>query len=467
MRPLGRCQRIRLQCDSNACLHISHALHAAHHNHSQSRPHHPEPGTNLRPGLIVDLPCHQQRLQRLVRVRWSCDRDYHHISDTLFPKHAIAASLSDQDLSALCLCLLRTIDAACPLHFSCFLPRISRATMPLHLLGKKSWNVYNTDNVERVRRDEADAREREDAAEQRMQEQDAERRMALLRGEKPPDLPPSEEPAEDVHGRKRGDDGSVAHARKRRRLKGEDDTDREMRYAREDAEAGGRVRETLRAASRKGDDAPLQDHAGHIQLVSAPDERPPRGADAKKEETAQERKKENEEGHGMRFSDAAGYRKGTSKPWYATSDNRRREDSKSTGELVLAEVQGKDVWGNEDPRRKEREQSRIVSNDPFAMMQQAQRQLKQSEGDRDKWKQEREKEIREQKREEERRRRHDRKHESRRHRRREKDDDDLEGFSLDGPTKESRSGRSDQDRHRRHRHSRRRSRSRSRERRRV
>ena len=33
--------------------------------------------------------------------------------------------------------------------------------MVLHLLGKKSWNVYNTDNVERVRKDEAEARARE------------------------------------------------------------------------------------------------------------------------------------------------------------------------------------------------------------------------------------------------------------------------------------------------------------------
>jgi hypothetical protein len=119
--------------------------------------------------------------------------------------------------------------------------------MPLHLLGKKSWNVYNTDNVERVRRDEADARAREEAAEQLMQEQDAEHRMALLRGEEPPALP---EPAngshenEYAHGpRRRADDAAAPRDRKRRRLKGEDDTERELRYAREDVEASSRVRE--------------------------------------------------------------------------------------------------------------------------------------------------------------------------------------------------------------------------------
>ena len=75
--------------------------------------------------------------------------------------------------------------------------------MPLHLLGKKSWNVYNTDNVERVRRDEADARAREEAAEQLMQEQDAERRIALLRGEEPPAVPDLADENEDAHGPRR------------------------------------------------------------------------------------------------------------------------------------------------------------------------------------------------------------------------------------------------------------------------
>ena len=345
--------------------------------------------------------------------------------------------------------------------------------MPLHLLGKKSWNVYNTDNVERVRRDEADARAREEAAEQLMQEQDAERRIALLRGEEPPALPDLADENEDAHGqRRRYDEAAAPRERKRRRLKGEDDTEREIRYAREDVEAGSRVRDSLRTKSNDDSDAPLQDHAGHIQLFSAPEERQPRKSESSRDEKAAKRKRDEEEQqHGMRFSDAAGYRTGTNKPWYAASDRPPRDDNhKPTSELVLAEVPGKDVWGNEDPRRIERERTRLVSSDPFAMMQQAQKQLKRSEGDREKWQAERDREMRELKKEEERKRRHERKHESRRRSRRGEEHDDLEGFSLDGPKTES---RGDHDRHRRHRHShshrhrsRERSRSRSRERRR-
>ncbi|CCF31962.1 hypothetical protein CH063_00727, partial [Colletotrichum higginsianum] len=79
--------------------------------------------------------------------------------------------------------------------------------MPLHLLGKKSWNVYNADNIARVRRDEAAAKAKEEAEEQRMQEVDAERRLAILRGEAPPPLAPVEAPEDEPRPRDR-DSGS-------------------------------------------------------------------------------------------------------------------------------------------------------------------------------------------------------------------------------------------------------------------
>lgn len=54
--------------------------------------------------------------------------------------------------------------------------------MPLHLLHHKSWHVYNTANVEKVRRDQENARLKEEAEEARMNAADQERRLQQLRG---------------------------------------------------------------------------------------------------------------------------------------------------------------------------------------------------------------------------------------------------------------------------------------------
>jgi hypothetical protein len=135
-------------------------------------------------------------------------------------------------------------------------------------------------------------------------------------------------------------------------------------------------------------DAPLQDHAGHIQLFAAPDEKAIRATQKNGEaeaEKAKKRKRE-EDQVTMRFSNAAGYQVGLQKPWYADASIKEHvPPTASRNELMLAELRGKDVWGNEDGRRKERERSRIASSDPFAAMQQAQRQLKQSEKDKETW----------------------------------------------------------------------------------
>ena len=54
--------------------------------------------------------------------------------------------------------------------------------MPLHLLHHKSWHVYNTANVDRVRRDQENARRKEEEEEMRMNQADQERRLQQLRG---------------------------------------------------------------------------------------------------------------------------------------------------------------------------------------------------------------------------------------------------------------------------------------------
>ncbi|CAD0092062.1 unnamed protein product [Aureobasidium vineae] len=323
--------------------------------------------------------------------------------------------------------------------------------MVLHLLGKKSWNVYNRDNVDRVRRDEAAAQAREEEDERRMQEEDAARRTAILRGEVPPPITAALPPGESDGARRprHGDDG---RDRKRRRLRGEDDTDREMRIAKEDAATGAAVREKLSNSERSKheDDVSLTDHAGHIQLFAAPNERAllanSRNAEAEAEKAKKAR--EFEDQYTMRFSNAAGFKQSTSSaPWYVSSSKQGTENREPS----------KDVWGNEDPSRRDREQTRLTSNDPMAFMRKAQTQLKRAETDREKWKTQKERELREleqAEREERRRRRRERRH-KRDRRERSQSVGSLEGFSLEDTTRhdkkeETRSRGDKRDSNRRH-----------------
>ncbi|KAM0815433.1 hypothetical protein AB5N19_01227 [Seiridium cardinale] len=324
--------------------------------------------------------------------------------------------------------------------------------MPLHLLGKKSWNVYNTDNIERVRRDEAAARDREQAEEQRLQEIDAERRLAILRGETPPPLlPPSEDKDREGQLRHRDrDGGSTGYRPERRKRKrhGEDDTDFEMRVARERVEGTSYVKneDATAVVPHKSSDAPLTDAAGHIDLFGGPsstvtDKRKNPEAEAEKAR----KKREYEDQYRMRFSNAAGFQASALGPWYAPSaGGPRKDDGQDQGQ----EEDGKDAFGRPDPDRKNRDAARLDASDPLAMMKRGAAKVREVGKERQAANEERERELRRMRREERRREKWRRRDGG--------DSDELERFSLDTDRDHQRSNK-DKHRHRdeerrRHRH---------------
>ncbi|KAL5117021.1 hypothetical protein ACEQ8H_005107 [Pleosporales sp. CAS-2024a] len=266
--------------------------------------------------------------------------------------------------------------------------------MPLHLLGKKSWNVYNRANVARVKADEQAAAAREAAHEQRMQELDAERRAALLRGRTRPALADALDKKDSDRRREPGDGG---HDRKRRRRAGEDDTDRDIRLAASVTAPSGEAHQDSRVLRLRDSkmDAPLVDHAGHIDLFPMdPNEATQREKKAQVEQEKRRKERAFEDQYTMRFSHAAG-REGLKKPWYAAPQQPPTQADGPVSALDDPGFESKHVWGNEDARRKEREQARITSNDPFAFMQQAQRQLKKSREEKKQFAAERDRELRE------------------------------------------------------------------------
>ena len=243
-------------------------------------------------------------------------------------------------------------------------------TMPLHLLSKKSWNVYAPDNIARVKRDQAAAQAREEEEDRWLQEQDSERRLAALRGASP--LPRD----------RRGEDGRDSASsrdgdrRKRKRIAGEDDTDRDMRLAREDALLKHRHMDEVQQR-RKAPNAPLMDSNGHIDLFPDRKQRSTRDERYAVAEADRARKqREYEDQYTMRFSNASGRGLGKTDPWYASYKRQR-------GGMEF--IEGEDAWGKPDPSAKDREQARQSSNDPLAFMQKAQTQLRRAQEKKRKW----------------------------------------------------------------------------------
>lgn len=283
-----------------------------------------------------------------------------------------------------------------------------------HLLGKKSWNVYNQENIDKVKRDEAIAKAVQDAEEEAMQDVDSARRLAILRGEEPLALIPAPPtPSTSVLDTRHG--LGSGRERKKRKRADEDATDFEMRVATEEAAASSRT-ETQLILRRPTSDAPVTDVKGHIDLFPrvAGDTSATADVEVRKAEEVAKRRKDYERDYTVKFSDAAGFKQGMQQPWYS-KDGRDEDLGAPT----------KDVWGNEDPRRRERETARVVSSDPLAMMKQGASKVRQVEKERRRRAEEREREILEIERVERDRRKRRRKH------RDESDVDELEGFNLE------------------------------------
>ncbi|PHH59668.1 hypothetical protein CDD81_2670 [Ophiocordyceps australis] len=223
--------------------------------------------------------------------------------------------------------------------------------MPLHLLGKKSWNVYNAKNIARVSRDEAAAKAALEAHEQRIQEAEAQRRIAILRGEIQPPTPTLSPPRQD----KAFVDVPTGGARRKRKRSGEDDTDFEMRLAREDQDGAVMRHSDLQY---KTSCAPIVDSAGYIDLFGS-DKGRLRSTEKNEEveEEARQQRREYQDQYSMRLSNAAGKAGLNQQPWYSQSTD-----------VVAAPAPSKDVWGREDFGRKDRDAKRLVDNDPLAIM---------------------------------------------------------------------------------------------------
>ena len=298
-----------------------------------------------------------------------------------------------------------------------------------HLLGKKSWNVYNTANIEKVRKDEKDAAAREEAEEQRMQEVDAERRIRQLRG-----IQPIEQINDEVSGpsfEKGPDRNELPRPIKRRRLHGEDDTDRDLRLAKHDMSTAPKA---PNPAERRltSSNVPLVDASGHTNLFPMEGSRHhgPKNAEAEAEKA--KKLKESEDQYTMRFSNAAGFKNSIGQaPWYQTAQALEHDKE---------EILSKDVWGRDDPRRKDREQMRLEANDPLMMIKKGVKELRKVEQQRKEWSRERMKEL-------------DDPRPSRIKKRRHTDDLESDGFRLDQPAELPHQILSHQkERHRSHRH---------------
>ena len=262
-----------------------------------------------------------------------------------------------------------------------------------HLLGRKSWNPYSPAAIARVKADEAAAVASQEADEQRQLEHDSAKRLAILKGETPPQSPPRVEEHETHgrHGAKRERNELSDQKRKRRKLHGEDDTDRDMRIAREDNkkqyERDVKSREN---GSKRKSNLPITDIAGNIQLFTSAENRR-----KKDPSNLSQTKVEQEEYGAMQLKDAAGYRKEVKdQPWYLScsrDDGARgrsiRPVTRAGQDLDIAQQNAK------TQAKSKRAAARMEAADPLAAINAAAKKMKENREQRELWAKEKEAEL--------------------------------------------------------------------------
>ncbi|KAF8469710.1 hypothetical protein BDZ91DRAFT_63594 [Kalaharituber pfeilii] len=283
--------------------------------------------------------------------------------------------------------------------------------MPLHLLSKKSWNVYNADNIERVRRDEVIAQEKEEAEEQRMQQEDAQRRMLELRRRALEKQTPIREAI--TGGGGGGGTASLVSDQGYKR-KTDDYADDGMVGSQsqslidkivgkglvQGSERNNLRREPMRGqwdgATPIGSTRNTQDKSGHINLFSELQSAPTKLSLQEKNPEYEKEKAEKEAKIAEQYNMALGKPADELRPWYVTVDKVGEKQERKSDKQIGIE--------------KRRDEKFKDLNDPMAMMRRGVKQLREIEEARRKLEEERRTEIE----------------------RLKKEQEELEGFTLDG-----------------------------------
>ncbi|KAF8541261.1 hypothetical protein BDD12DRAFT_829917 [Trichophaea hybrida] len=227
--------------------------------------------------------------------------------------------------------------------------------MPLHLLHHKSYHVYNAANVQRVRRDEAEAAANAKAAADLAATEASKDRFEILRARAvgQPDPLPSPSSRKLATGGNHVDNEPL------------DEDDRPRKKVRTEAQ-----RKLDHYIDRTG----LTDKSGHINLFPPPPARVQKNTEAEKE-----RKEKEAEWEARNFQNALGRPCDELRPWYTTGGKALPESS--------FRKHGGGKWGEK------KEERRKDWADPLNLVNTGVRKLREAEDAHEEWRRGREREV--------------------------------------------------------------------------